>query len=137
LNVAQPLMVRVSALVVTLALALASPSECAGWLSTPEARMACCTDEATCPMHSSEAVPDGSPRAISQAEADGCCAASERDDSASSSTGFVLSLPTAPVADVLPQVVPPVAPSLSVWRTLVPHVPPAVPTHLRLSVLLV
>jgi len=94
-------------------------------------------DEATCPMHASEAASDGSARVVRQADADACCATSERDDSASSSPGFLLTSPMAAVADILPQVVPTAAPSLSAWRTLVPDLPPAVPTHLRLSVLLV
>jgi hypothetical protein len=58
---------------------------CAGWLSTPEARLACCADDQDCPMHKSDHRPSGSSHAVSQADADRCCALSEHDDSLPSS----------------------------------------------------
>lgn len=81
---------------------------------------------------------DGS-HGVSQAKADGCCAASESDKSESApSTPLALTLTlgtllttTSLLTDVPPVVIP------EIWREAVPLPPPLVPTHLRLSVLLV
>jgi hypothetical protein len=128
---------RLSALIVTLALPLASPAVCAGWAATAEARMACCADEGQCPMHASDDHHEGAQRAMSQAEADACCAASARDNSASSSSGFVLAAPLVASSSPVAWVAPTAFASLSVSRTLVPALPSDVPTHLLLSVFLV
>ena len=58
---------------------------CEGWLSTAEARMACCANEQECPMHKAGQHPSGSNQRISQSDADRCCAASEDGDSLPSS----------------------------------------------------
>lgn len=68
---------RLAALVLSLFVVSGHVADCVGWLSSPEARMACCEDEQTCPMHHNGAAPVASPHALSQADADRCCAASE------------------------------------------------------------
>src|SRR5688572_1798613 len=99
---------RFPALVLTLALASGNVAVCAGWAATPEARMACCTDDGACPMHTSES---GSSRSISQAEADSCCASSEGDDSTQSNPTVAAALSKAVLG---PAVILPVsAPALS------------------------
>ena len=107
---------------------------CAGWQATAEERMACCVEGVACPMHVAErGHPDGT-RAITQAEADDCCAASEGDTSSSAKTTIVIS------PALQHQII--ALPLLAASRLLVPsdHVPDraaAVPRHLLNSVFLV
>jgi hypothetical protein len=117
-----------------LALAAGNAAVCAGWMPTPEARMACCSD--TCPMHESDSGQSGSGRAVTQAEADSCCAESERDDAAPSASVFVLTVPLAALTGPVPFVIPDFAAS-EAWRTHVPVPGTRVAKHLLLSVLLV
>ncbi len=42
---------RLAALALTFGLMAGNAAICAGWMPTPEARMACCADGAECPMH--------------------------------------------------------------------------------------
>ena len=56
-------------------------AECQGWLSTAEARMACCANEQECPMHKAGQHSSRPNHRISQSDADRCCATSERGDS--------------------------------------------------------
>ena len=96
---------RLSAVLLTLALALGQAGVCAGWMATPEARMACCADDGSCPMHKSRALDDGSTR-VSQAEADRCCAASEPDPPpapAGPAFSATLAPPVSPVAVMIPE----------------------------------
>lgn len=53
---------------------------CAGWAATPEARMSCCKSGESCPMSHSEGTGGAAP-ALTQAQADACCASSEPDGS--------------------------------------------------------
>lgn len=64
---------------------------CAGWQTTAEERMACCAESAACPMHNAERHQSDGKQAITQAEADSCCAASERDTSSSAKGSIVIS----------------------------------------------
>jgi hypothetical protein len=127
---------RVSALILALALATANGAVCAGWMPTPEARMACCTEDA-CPMHRSQSNQSAWHHDVTQTQADSCCAASARDEGAQSSPSFVpavsLVLAPSPVAFVLQQP-DKTAPT---WQTDVPILRTHVPTHLLLSVLIV
>ena len=96
---------RIAAAALSLILSFGGLGLCAGQ-ATPEARMACCTDLGTCPMH--HGTPDGSTRVVTQADADACCASSDRDESTPSasmvSPVVALALTTSPVpAMVLPQ----------------------------------
>ena len=127
----------VCAAIVALALVTGNLAACAGWTATPEARMACCLDEAACPMHA--AVPrDGeAERAISQADADSCCAASEREQSSQSSPAFVLASALTPVAGPIALLAATALPHDTIWLSHVPIVAAATPTHLLLSVFLV
>ena len=108
---------------------------CAGWEATPQARMACCTDDGACPMHKSEA--SGSTRVVSQAEADSCCAASERGDSTPSASSFVPVVSLGPVVGSIAVFALPARFSFEAWRAVV-HLPGSqVPKHLLLSVFLI
>ena len=124
-------------MVAVLTLSVGNLPICAGWQSTPEARMACCTNGTTCPMHKSESRGSGSTHVMSQAQADSCCAAaSNRTQASTSDPAFVLSNATAlPVSASV--VVPVAVPALQEWRALVPLPVSPVPKHLLLSVLLV
>ena len=121
--------------VMALSVVLSSPGVglCAGWAATAEARIACCAKDGGCAMHQSA---EGSATAISQADADGCCAASERDQSTPSPTfpsSVSLALVVSPISVTVPStVVPP-----HVWHAFVPLPGSQVPRHLLLSVFLV
>jgi len=88
-------------------------------------------------MHKSESRGSRSKRAVSQIQADNCCAAASnlRQSSVAGST-FVLSIATTLPA-AASSVVPVVVPALQEWRALVPIPVSPVPKHLLLSVLLV
>ena len=128
---------RLSAVLLALALAAGQAGVCAGWMATPEARMACCSDDGPCPMHKSDSEDDDSKRVVSQAEADRCCAASEQDDSAPSPTGPAFSVPLALALSPVPALLPEPEPHPDIWRAAVPVPTAHVPKHLLLSVFLV
>jgi len=128
---------RLAAMAAVLTLCVGNVSVCAGWQSTPEARMACCTNGTRCPMHKSAPRRSGSTHVISQAQADNCCAAaSSRSQASTADPTFVLSNATALPASAS-VVVPVAVPALQEWRALVPLPVSPVPKHLLLSVLLV
>ena len=132
---------RLSSVLLCLTLAAGNAAVCAGWAATPEARMACCTDEESCPMHRDDDSRNSvSGRQLSQAQADTCCASSEREQSNTSNPNPTL------LASISNAVLGPVAvfaatvPALVVtdgWRTVVPLPQAAVPRHVLLSVFLV
>jgi len=74
---------------------------------------------------------------VTQAQADTCCAGSERNDSTTTRTTFVSSGTATLVVAMAPVVVAPIVPALEEWRALVPLPVSPVPKHLLLSVLLV
>src|SRR5262249_26431533 len=78
---------RIAAVAAILALGAGNVAVCASWQATPEARMACCMNGTTCPMHKSDGHDHSSKRSFSQTQADTCCAASSqrRDSSAAGS----------------------------------------------------
>lgn len=129
---------RISAVALSLALLAGNLAVCAAWTATPDARMACCTDEDTCPMHRGESHQSGEKRALSQAQADACCAASEEQPSHPSSPSLVTVISSA-VLDgsvVIPAPVP--APVVrDAWRALAPAPVTPVHRHVLLSVFLV
>lgn len=127
---------RLSAVLLTLALAAGQAGVCAGWMATPEARMACCSDDGPCPMHKSESE-DGPTRVVTQAEADRCCAASEHEDStpSQSNAGFFLTLAVA--LSPIPGLLPAPEAHADIWRASVPIPTGHVPKHVLLSVFLV
>jgi len=105
-------------------------------MATPEARMACCSDDGLCPMHKPDSE-DGSTRVVTQAEADRCCAASEHEDSAPSPTGPRFFLTLAVVLSPIPALLPEPQPHRDIWRASLPLPTDSVPKHLLLSVFLV
>src|SRR5688572_13110784 len=92
----------------TLALLAGNVALCAGWAATPEARMACCAEGAACPMHRPAPPDSHTQRVLSQAQADSCCASSERNTSSRSTPSFVVAISAAVLgpAIVLPTDVP-------------------------------
>jgi hypothetical protein len=88
-------------------------------------------------MHGPAPEHHGTSRAVTQAEADRCCAASEQDDSAPSPShgGFFVTpgMMLSPISVLLPE---PEA-RTGVWRASAPIPTPHVAKHLLLSVFLV
>lgn len=110
---------------------------CAGWTSTPEARMDCCEDESDCPMHSGQTPPGGHRQAHSQAQADACCAISEQGSSSSTSQVTTVQQPAVLVSIAGgPAVVLVPAASSESRQPLATNSPP-IARHLLLSVLIV
>lgn len=128
---------RVSAVFLTFAFAASQAGVCAGWVATPDARMACCSDDGQCPMHKSESEDDGSKRVVSQAEADRCCAASEQDGAAPSPSHVAFAISLGVVISPVPVLIPEAEAHADIWRASVPRPAARVPKHLLLSVLLV
>ena len=129
---------RFAAVVLCLGLIAGNAAICAGWAATAEARMACCADENTCPMHKGESGGSGSSRTLTQAQADACCTASEGEKSNPSTPTFVPAISVAVLGPgvVLPASVPALVLSDD-WRTILPIPSAAVPRHVLLSVFLV
>jgi hypothetical protein len=127
---------RVAAVLLTLGILAGLWRPCAGWEATAEARMSCCVRKAMCAMH--KPARDGSAMTVSQADADTCCAASDRPETAPASVTVVAAPPLVPVLALFaepPAVVPLTAAD---W-----HGPPPLvasrrlPRHLLLSVFLI
>ena len=100
--------------------------------------MACCAEGGECPMHKGDSHSSGSARVLTQAQADSCCASSERENSNQSSPSFVAAITAAVlgVGIVLPANVPALVLS-DAWRTSAPIPIAPVPKHVLLSVFLV
>src|SRR5436309_3910490 len=93
---------RSAAFVAALAWCAGNVAVCAGWQATPEARMACCMDGTTCPMHKSDHREHSSTHSVSQTQADSCCAAgAQRRDSVSAGSTIAASglIALVPVAE--------------------------------------
>jgi len=128
---------RLAALATVLTLYVGNLAVCAGWQATAEARMECCKNGTSCPMHKSEAHGSRSTPAMTQAQADTCCAASSsRTESPTAVSSFAL-VNAAALPALVPSVVPVAVHALEGWRALVPLLVSPVPKHLLLSVLLV
>jgi hypothetical protein len=129
---------RASAVLLTLALAAGQPGICAGWMATPEARIACCSDDGTCPMHTARSGDHGTTRNVTQADADRCCAASEQDDSAPSPSTIAISIALAIVHAPIGVLNAERDAHANISRRASVPIPAAhVPKHLLLSVFLV
>jgi hypothetical protein len=129
---------RLRAIGLILALAAGNGVACAGWASTPEARMSCCTESGDCPMHEEHAHHSGGTSLVTQAQADSCCASSESHDSNQSSPTSIVVISGAVLGPGV--VVPETAPALvlsDAWRTAAPIPLAPVPKHVLLSVFLV
>jgi hypothetical protein len=129
---------RLSAVLLAAGLLAGNAAVCAGWLATPEARMACCADGGECPMHKGDSHGSGSARVLTQAQADSCCASSEGKTSNESSPTFIAVITAAVLGagTVLPANVPALVLSDG-WRTSAPMPVAPVPKHVLLSVFLV
>ena len=129
---------RLAAFALTFSLMAGNAAVCAGWLATPEARMACCAEDGDCPMHKGDSQSSGSARVLTQAQADSCCASSERENSNQSNPSFATAITAAVlgVGMVLPASVPALVLS-DAWRTSAPLPVAHVPKHVLLSVFLV
>ena len=129
---------RLAALALTFGLIAGNAAICAGWMPTPEARMACCADGVECPMHKGDSHGSGSERVLTQAQADSCCAAAEGQNSNQSNPSFVAAITAAVlgVGVVLPANVPALVLS-DAWRTSAPIPVAPVPKYVLLSVFLV
>jgi hypothetical protein len=128
---------RLSALFAILALSAGNLGLCAGWMPTPEARMACCANGSGCPMHKSEPQ-GGAHRTLTQAEADSCCASSEDDNSSQSVPMFAALISPAVLGASV--ALPPSVPALvlsDTWRIVTPLPAGPIPKHVLLSVFLV
>jgi hypothetical protein len=128
---------RLSALALAVALTAANGAVCAGWMPTAEARMACCS-EGPCLMHKGDAHATGPDRVVTQAQADTCCATSERENSSQSSPTFAAAITAAVLGPAI--VLPASSPALVLsdgWRTSAPIPITPVPKHVLLSVFLV
>ena len=129
---------RSLALALALVFATGGATLCQGWLSTGEGRMACCSDEQRCPMHSKEQRGSGSARALTQADADACCAWSEQqqpDRNPESVTAAVSSAVSGPGV-----VIPPEVPHLVLstrWRAWAPSPSAPIDRYVLLSVFLI
>jgi hypothetical protein len=129
---------RLAAVALTFGLMVGNAAICAGWLPTPEARMACCAEGVECPMHKGDSHRSESGRVLTQVQADSCCASSEGQHSNQSNPSFVSTITVAVlgVGVVLPANVPALVLS-DAWRTSAPIPIAPVPKHVLLSVFLV
>ena len=129
---------RLSAVLLAAGLVAGNAAVCAGWLATPEARMACCADGVECPMHKGDSGRAESDQVLTQAQADSCCAAAEGQNSNQSNPSFITAITAAVlgVGVVLPANVPALVLSDG-WRPAAPTRAGPVPKHVLLSVFLV
>ena len=129
---------RLSAVILAMGLLAGNAAVCAGWLATPEARLACCSQGHECPMHKGDSESSGSGRVLTQAQADSCCASSERESSNQSNPSFATAITAAVlgVGTVLPASVPALVLS-EAHRTSAPLPVAPVRKHVLLSVFLV
>ena len=128
---------RLAVLATVLTLSVGNLAICAGWQATADARMECCKNGTSCPMHKSDPHGSRSTHYITQAQADTCCAASSnRAQSPTAVSSFAL-VNAAALPAIVPSVVPVAVHALEEWRALVPRPAPPVPKHLLLSLLLV
>ena len=128
---------RLASLAAVLALSAGNLAACAGWDSTPEARMACCADEETCPMHDAALSGSSTSHITSQSQADSCCAASNGHEPGTPTPATALSTTLAMTADPLPAILQAFHSTREGWLALAPLPRSAVPTHVLLSVFLI
>lgn len=129
---------RFPALLVVFALLMNTWVQCVASVSTPEARMACCTDEDPCPMHQNGR--DGASSTdsrVNQAQADACCASAEPWPSTPSSTSHIATFTFAFQSTVLSADLVDIATVRQGCRDVSAISATRVPRHLLLSVLLV
>jgi hypothetical protein len=129
---------RLATVVLLMAMVVANVGVCPGWAATPEARMSCCAENGMCPMRQGGSDAAKSGRVLTQADADSCCASSEREESTTPDPGNVVTISHAVLGDAV--VIPTRIPALVLsdrWRTVIPIPIAPVPRHVLLSVFLV
>jgi hypothetical protein len=127
---------RLAAIAAVIALSTGAWVHCAGWQNTAEARMACCVKNDRCPMHPGD-TDRSTTHAMTQAQADGCCASAERSPSTPSSSSHFTPVTFVVVSTLLTAPLTAATQPHDAWRTFVPIFVSAVPRHLLLSVFLV
>ena len=129
---------RLSALALPLALVGGNAAVCAGWMPSPEARLACCSEGGACPMHTGDSQSPGSDPVITQVQADNCCASAERQNSSQSSPTVVAAITSAVLGTgiVMPASIPALVLSDG-WRPAAPTRAGPIPRHVLHSVFLV
>jgi hypothetical protein len=129
---------RVSAVLLAVALCAGNTGLCAGWEPTPQARLTCCSDDDSCPMHPADAHGSGILQGRTQPQADTCCASSEQQPSAPSGAASVTVITHAVVDPwILVAAAVPALVLTDGWRIDAPAPRAAIPKHLLLSVFLV
>lgn len=129
---------RLSAVLLCLGLIAGNGAVCAGWLPSPEARMACCAEGDDCPMHKGGSDATDSGRTLTQAQADACCASSEDQQSSSSTPSGMPAISFSVLgAGVVLQARLPALVLSDDWRTADPIPIAPVARHVLLSVFLV
>jgi hypothetical protein len=126
---------RISNALLCLVLFAGNAAVCAGWTPSPEARMACCAEGNSCPMHKHESHDSAS---VTQLDADRCCAATEGHSSSSpsaQSSAPAISLAVLGEGILLPADVPQLAVEHDDWTSA--PLPSSTPTHVLLSVFLI
>ena len=128
---------RLSALILSIVLVAGNLALCAGWESSAAARMACCVNSKSCPMHQ-HAGSKADAGAVTQHDADRCCASSEsqqrRTTTSDPGNHLVAAVPGPSVqlsADTLGE------PRIPGWRVVSPSPPRHVATHVLLSIFLI
>jgi hypothetical protein len=124
---------------VIVVLLASNTAVCAGWAASPQARMACCAGGGdACPMHKSKSHGSAGKHAISQTQADACCAATEQQHSNQSAQAHTSVMSSAVLgAGVIVPVAIPALMTRDGWRTGVPNPAAPIPKHVLLSVFLV
>jgi hypothetical protein len=124
---------------VIVVLLASNTAVCAGWAATPQARRACCAAGGdACPMHKGESHGSAENHAISQTQADACCAATEQQHSNPSAQAHTSLTSNAVLgAGVIVPVPIPALVARDGWRTGVPNPAAPIPKHVLLSVFLV
>ena len=135
LGLVQPIR-AVSATLLSLALLAGNAEICAGWVASPQARMACCAGHHACAEHES-ARHGHHDHAKSQSAADRCCALSEPNQSAPAQGSLAVAAPPAVSDFLFPLASPDSDSRASTPRLTALEPPPDVPRHLLLSVFLV
>jgi hypothetical protein len=88
-------------------------------------------------MHKSGSHRSDIEHSVTQAQADDCCAGSERGQSSTTNSAFALSASVAFAPAIVPLIAPSNVPALQDWRAFVLLPVPPIPKHLLLSVFLV
>lgn len=110
---------------------------CAGWQASPEARMACCENGTACPMRHAGEAGNNTKTALTQSDADRCCASSEQHESAPSGLAFVPMVALTPAPVRFSPMTWFTQRSFGAWEPAIPPPSSHVPIQVLLSVFLI